>query len=670
LALAALCAAAAWGADALVPEKNIALALKASVSPAETLVQGDVLQVAVATQTDFPIYANYTIFYYDTRYFAPAESTGVVCEDVILGGTELPGRKITDFLTPDADNPLWQVGSPVGSLHAASPLDYPAAWKNAEGSLAAAYENYAAIALKIPYDTVGAPSPATRTGSTPFFSCYFKVKEDAPVATNDTTADIFFAQAAVRTPKTPNAAMYYSAGPTSDGYRAVAVALPAPLQYSVEALAQDPVCVNVVPGEHGRLAGNLHAVRNIEKGTTLEAQIAKKFPVPMPDEGYAFVGWALQEDYVNQGSLVCDLLPGETPLATVNGTYVPDQTLVAVFRPLVTLRFALEDGTLFAEDVQIYGTPLDDAYFAALHGANPPRKTGYQFVGWQDCPTAFDIDRTLFPGFVPRTVRVVLCIEDLREPADARQIQVLNLNLLVGEDFCDAVPNDEFLLDYVAPLDPVEGYALERFAPSQANGFYTVPVTDEDEIFVTCARVHRGTYFVRYNPNAPDPADVTNLPDTQEKQRGTELTLDTRKPVRRGYTFVGWAESESEDPGGVPAYPSGGTYALDADLVLFAMWSKNPAPAIVGGNVNLQFKSSQTLRLETSAPGTVRWSSSNSGVVSVDPASGKITGAKKGVAIITATDGDDFTSSVTVTVDYVWWQWLLIIFLFGWIWYI
>jgi hypothetical protein len=30
---------------------------------------------------------------------------------------------------------------------------------------------------------------------------------------------------------------------------------------------------------------------------------------------------------------------------------------------------------------------------------------------------------------------------------------------------------------------------------------------------------------------------------------------------------------------------------------------------------------------------------------------------------------NNFTTSYNITVKYTWWQWLLVIFLFGWIWY-
>ena len=69
------------------------------------------------------------------------------------------------------------------------------------------------------------------------------------------------------------------------------------------------------------------------------------------------------------------------------------------------------------------------------------------------------------------------------------------------------------------------------------------------------------------------------------------------------------------------------------------------------------------------ADDTVTWQSDNDAVVKIDPATGKLTATGTGTATITATADDGRTANCTVTVQYAWWQWLIRIFLFGWIWY-
>ena len=66
---------------------------------------------------------------------------------------------------------------------------------------------------------------------------------------------------------------------------------------------------------------------------------------------------------------------------------------------------------------------------------------------------------------------------------------------------------------------------------------------------------------------------------------------------------------------------------------------------------------------------SVTWKSSNDSVVKVDPENGSLYAVDRGTAIVTATTEDGRTASCTVTVQYTWWQWLIRIFLFGWIWY-
>ena len=66
---------------------------------------------------------------------------------------------------------------------------------------------------------------------------------------------------------------------------------------------------------------------------------------------------------------------------------------------------------------------------------------------------------------------------------------------------------------------------------------------------------------------------------------------------------------------------------------------------------------------------TVTWQSDKDSVVKIDPASGKLIATGTGTATITATADDGRTAECTVTVQYAWWQKLIRIFLFGWIWY-
>lgn len=73
---------------------------------------------------------------------------------------------------------------------------------------------------------------------------------------------------------------------------------------------------------------------------------------------------------------------------------------------------------------------------------------------------------------------------------------------------------------------------------------------------------------------------------------------------------------------------------------------------------------------EDASDKTVRWSSADPNVASVDPDTGEVRALARGETVITCVSGDGFvTKEIPVTVSYTAGQWLIKILLFGWIWY-
>lgn len=93
-------------------------------------------------------------------------------------------------------------------------------------------------------------------------------------------------------------------------------------------------------------------------------------------------------------------------------------------------------------------------------------------------------------------------------------------------------------------------------------------------------------------------------------------------------------------------------------------------------NLSLNYKASSTLKptvnAEEGTKYTIEYSSSDANVATVDK-NGKVYAAGTGNATITCTVTDSWGNVVAdtckVTVGYAWWQWIIIIVLFGWIWY-
>lgn len=87
-------------------------------------------------------------------------------------------------------------------------------------------------------------------------------------------------------------------------------------------------------------------------------------------------------------------------------------------------------------------------------------------------------------------------------------------------------------------------------------------------------------------------------------------------------------------------------------------------------SIAMNYKDSRTVDVDTNYPASqLTWSSSNENVVKVDE-NGNLVATGKGTATITVTSADgQVNETCEVTVSYTIIQWIIIIVLFGWIWY-
>lgn len=74
------------------------------------------------------------------------------------------------------------------------------------------------------------------------------------------------------------------------------------------------------------------------------------------------------------------------------------------------------------------------------------------------------------------------------------------------------------------------------------------------------------TYKVQYNANGG-----SNAPAAQTKTQGSNLTLSSAKPSRSGYDFKCW---NTKADGTGTSYNTGSVYSANADITLYAVWSK------------------------------------------------------------------------------------------------
>lgn len=87
-------------------------------------------------------------------------------------------------------------------------------------------------------------------------------------------------------------------------------------------------------------------------------------------------------------------------------------------------------------------------------------------------------------------------------------------------------------------------------------------------------------------------------------------------------------------------------------------------------SVAMNYKASHTIGITSNyAAGELTWTSSNEDVATVDE-NGKVYATGTGSATITVTSADGAVNeSCEVSVSYQWWEWIIIIVLFGWLWY-
>ena len=158
------------------------------------------------------------------------------------------------------------------------------------------------------------------------------------------------------------------------------------------------------------------------------------------------------------------------------------------------------------------------------------------------------------------------------------------------------------------------------------------------------------SYTITYNKNTEDA--VTNLPSpTSVLQSTGSGTLSSTVPERATYTFSGWAETTS----GAVAYAAGGSITgVTGDKTIYAVWEKTAVEEIILNYTTLERyvgDPTETLEVESVVPSgadmSVAWSSDNSSVASVGPATGVVTFGVVGTATITA------TSAVTGTTNAV-----------------
>ena len=220
-------------------------------------------------------------------------------------------------------------------------------------------------------------------------------------------------------------------------------------------------------------------------------------------------------------------------------------------------------------------------------------------------------------------------------------------------------------------------------------------LTSDNLVYIDCSEGKDGKVTLTYKPSRTDKATVIVVGDfgsgieakkvefktgytvtwnidgktvTEIYAAGDKLTPPT-VPAKSGYTFKGWDKSV---PSTMPAN----------DLTFTAVYEKNVEKKNVKSvsidDISLNYKKSTTLKptikADDGAKYKVEYSTSNAKVATVDK-NGKVTATKRGsgsatiTCTVTDSNGNVVKDTCKVSVSLTWWQWIIIIVLFGWIWY-
>jgi len=224
--------------------------------------------------------------------------------------------------------------------------------------------------------------------------------------------------------------------------------------------------------------------------------------------------------------------------------------------------------------------------------------------------------------------------------------------------------SESFTITSSVPGTDTTVVSKERYASAESKIANTVVINNE-----SVALTGTGNFdYTLHLSDRDNIGELIKLSGTTTGSVSLTLTADgvQAKGVGAGATLLVFGEVPSQDkeyaiPAGFNPVTIKGTPGNISVI---------PALDISKTSLTLDYKGNTTLK----AGEAVKWKSSNA-AVTVDETSGKVTSVKSfnkfsKTATITATSLDgERMSSCQVSVNLTWWQWLITILGFGWIWY-
>lgn len=293
--------------------------------------------------------------------------------------------------------------------------------------------------------------------------------------------------------------------------------------------------------------------------------------VTVPDteptrRGYIFMGWAesatASEAAYHAGDTV---------------TISTDKTLYAVWDPVATVVRLILDSNgseTVIEPVICSVTVINPSCSVTVPNTRPTR-SGYSFLGWADSSTAtttayrpgdsitLSENKTIYAVWDP----VVTVIRLSLDPNGAETvIEPVICSISVENPTCNVViPN----------VEPTRsGYTFLGWADSasaknpdyQAGG--TIALTNSKTIYAIWSAVGSNV-TLSYNLNGGDGLIASQTCSVSVEVPTCSITLQNVRPGKGGYTFSGWADSETAT---TADYQPGDSAMISADKTIYAVW--------------------------------------------------------------------------------------------------
>lgn len=227
-------------------------------------------------------------------------------------------------------------------------------------------------------------------------------------------------------------------------------------------------------------------------------------------------------------------------------------------------------------------------------------------------------------------------------------------SIFVSGGIAGVINNDSdlFCLYNVGSVSASESLGVDSFAGGIAGA-----IGDIDLIARNCYYLCDNVHWAGFERN-PDKSGIVK----------ENITMLTEAQMRDIDNFVGFNTETTWTIGENGAYPypelKAARHIKGTVKATDMIFDSAEYSVRVRGTINLDM----TLYPENSDIKSITWMSSDVNVAQVN-SNGQVTGIARGTAVISAITSDGQKVDIKVTVRFEWWQWLIQILLFGWIWY-